>query len=93
MHLKESANAPDTLERNANAFLALSSEAGPILEEPIQSAISHTRCQAADPVIARFRAILNEHSDQRTRAALRTPASIGRSFKGGHPTIRRLPDL
>jgi glutamyl-tRNA reductase len=58
MHLNESANAPDTLERNANAFLGPSSETDPILEEPMQSAISHTRCQAADPVIARFRASL-----------------------------------
>jgi glutamyl-tRNA reductase len=38
--------------------LAVPSEAGPILEEPIQSVISQTRCQAADPVIARFRASL-----------------------------------
>ena len=58
MHLKESANAPDTLEQNANAFLTVSSEAGHMLEEPIQSVISQTRCQAADPVIARFRASL-----------------------------------
>ena len=56
MHLKESANAPDTLEQNANAYFTVSSEA--IVEEPIQSVISQTRCQAADPVIARFRASL-----------------------------------
>ena len=55
MHLKESANAPDTLEQDANAYFTVSSEA--IVEEP-QSVISQTRCQSADPVIARFRASL-----------------------------------
>jgi glutamyl-tRNA reductase len=80
MHLKESANAPDTLERNANAFLALSSEAGPILEEPIQSAISHTRCQAADPVIARFRdSLTNIQTSELERLYGRLPQLDDRS--------------
>ena len=80
MHLKESANAPDALKRNANAFLSQSAEAGPILEDPIQSAISHTRCQSADPVIARFRdSLTNIQTSELKRLYGRLPQLDDRS--------------
>jgi glutamyl-tRNA reductase len=80
MHSKEVVNAPNTPERDANEYLSLSSEAVPIIDEPIQSAISLARRQVADPVIARFRdSLTNIQTSELERLYGRLPQLNDRS--------------
>jgi glutamyl-tRNA reductase len=73
MYSNQSDEATDGIDRKRNAQIRVLSKTGSVVAEARESFVAETRCRA-DPVIARFRAVLmNIQADELNRLYNRLP--------------------